>query len=260
MALTKNIYAEDTGQVATMVNPQATSPVLLVCEHASNFIPPEYNALGLSDDAKTSHIAWDPGALELACHLADLLDARLVHSNISRLIYDCNRPPEAHDAMPVSSEGRTIPGNENINENERKRRIARFYNPFKTLLADTIASMSGKPILVTMHSFTPVYDGQTRDVEFGILHDSDSRLADLMLEHASAHTKLNVMRNEPYGPQHGVTHTLKQHGVENGCQNVMLEFSNRLLTSDAKQKEIAEMIAALLRDVLGKLDKGEVAA
>ncbi|MBT6566736.1 N-formylglutamate amidohydrolase [uncultured Candidatus Puniceispirillum sp.] len=260
MVLPNNIFAKDAMQAATLVNPQATSSVLLVCEHASNFIPADYAMLGLPEDAKQSHIAWDPGALELSCHLADLLDARLVHSNISRLIYDCNRPPKALDAMPASSEGRVIPGNENIDDNERARRIAWFYDPFKTLLADTIASMPDKPILVTIHSFTPIYNGQARDVEFGILHDSDSRLADLMLEHASTHTKLNVMRNKPYGPQDGVTHTLKQHGVNNGCLNVMLEISNVLLSSDSKQKEIASMIAALLSDALGKLDKNEVAA
>ena len=260
MTFTDENYAEDNGQVATLVNPQGTSSVLLVCEHASNFIPPEYNALGLADDDQDSHIAWDPGALALSHHLSEMLDARLVHSNISRLIYDCNRPPEALDAMPAASEGRVIPGNEVIDGDERARRIARFYDPFKMLLADTLKSMSGKPVLVTIHSFTPVYHGQARDVEFGILNDEDTRLADLMLEHASAHTKLNVMRNEPYGPQHGVTHTLKQHGVENGYLNVMLEFSNRLLTSNSEQKAIAEMVAALLRDVLAKLNKEEVAA
>lgn len=255
-----NNYAEDAGQVATLVNPQATSPILLVCEHASNFIPPEYKGLGLSDDDQASHIAWDPGALGLSHHLADMLDARLVHSNISRLIYDCNRPPEALDAMPASSEGRAIPGNQAIDEDERARRITRFYDPFKSLLSDTLASMSGKPVLVTIHSFTPVYRGQARDVEFGILHDADQRLADLMLEHASAHTTLKVLRNEPYGPQHGVTHTLRQHGIDNGYLNVMLEFSNTLLTSDAAQKDIAKTIATLLREVLGKLHKDEVAA
>jgi predicted N-formylglutamate amidohydrolase len=162
--------------------------------------------------------------------------------------------------MPASSESRAIPGNEAIDEDEHARRVVRFYNPFKSLLAETIDAMPNTPILVTIHSFTPVYLGEKRDVEFGILHDTDSRLADAMLEHASAHTKLKVMRNEPYGPQDGVTHTLKQHGVENGCLNVMLEFSNALLTSDAKQKAIAEMIMALLQDVLGKLDKDAVAA
>ena len=260
MTFTDKNYAEDNKQVATLVNPQATSPILLVCEHASNFIPFEYKALGLSVDDQASHIAWDLGALGLSHHLADMLDARLVHSNISRLIYDCNRPPEALDAMPASSEGRAIPGNATIDENERARRIARFYDPFKTLLANTLDAMAGKSVLVTIHSFTPVYCGQVRDVEFGILHDSDRRLADLMLEHAAAHTKLNVMRNEPYGPEHGVTHTLKQHGVDNDYLNVMLEINNRLLTNGAEQKAIAEIIAALLRDVLGKLDKDEVAA
>jgi len=260
MTVIDDDYAEDTKQVATFVNPQATSPILLVCEHASNFIPSEYKALGLSDDDQASHIAWDPGALGLSHHLADMLDARLVHSNVSRLIYDCNRPPEALDAMPASSEGRAIPGNQVIDEDERARRVARFYDPFKSLLSDVLASMSDKPVLVTIHSFTPIYHGRSRDVEFGILHDSDQRLADLMLEHASRYTTLKVMRNEPYGPQHGVTHTLRQHGLENGYLNVMLEFSNALLHTDIAQKEIAEMIAALLRDVLGKLHKGEVAA
>lgn len=260
MRFSDNDYKDDSGQVATLVNPQGTSSVLLVCEHASNFIPPEYDGLGLSNDDQASHIAWDPGALALSNKLADLLDARLVHSTVSRLIYDCNRPPKALDAMPASSEGRAIPGNAAIDENERARRIARFYDPFKALLVNTLEAMAGKPVLVTIHSFTPVFHGQTRNVEFGILHDSDRRLADLMLEHSAAHTKLNVMRNEPYGPEHGVTHTLKQHGVDNGYLNVMLEINNRLLTNDAEQKAIADMIAALLRDVLGKLDKDEVAA
>lgn len=260
MRFSDNDYEDDSGQVATLVNPQGTSSVLLVCEHASNLIPPEYGRLGLSNDDQASHIAWDPGALALSNKLADLLDARLVHSTVSRLIYDCNRPPKALDAMPASSEGRAIPGNAAIDENERARRIARFYDPFKALLANTLEAMAGKPVLVTIHSFTPIFHGQTRNVEFGILHDSDRRLADLMLEHAAAHTKLNVMRNEPYGPEHGVTHTLKQHGVDNGYLNVMLEINNRLLTNDAEQKAIADMIAALLRDVLGKLDKDEVAA
>jgi predicted N-formylglutamate amidohydrolase len=260
MRFSDNDYEDDSGQVATLVNPQGTSSVLLVCEHASNFIPPEYDGLGLSNDDQASHIAWDPGALALSNKLADLLDARLVHSTVSRLIYDCNRPPKALDAMPASSEGRAIPGNAAIDKNERARRIARFYDPFETLLANTLEAMAGKPVLVTIHSFTPVFHGQTRNVEFGILHDSDRRLADLMIEHAAVHTKLNVMRNEPYGPEHGVTHTLKQHGVDNGYLNVMLEINNRLLTNDAEQKAIADMIAALLRDVLGKLDKDEVAA
>lgn len=260
MHVSENNFTDDSGQVARLVNPQGSSSVLLVCEHASNFMPLEFGGLGLSEDDQASHIAWDPGALALSCHLADLLDARLVHSTISRLIYDCNRPPEALDAMPASSEGRTIPGNMTIEEKERVSRIARFYDPFKALLANTLDSMPGKPVLVTIHSFTPVFHGQTRNVEFGILHDSDRRLADLMLEHAPAYTNLNVMRNEPYGPEHGVTHTLKQHGVDNGYLNVMLEINNRLLTDDDEQKAIADMIAALLRDVLGKLDKDEVAA
>ena len=56
------------------------------------------------------------------------------------------------------------------------------------------------PILVTVHSFTPVYHGKKRSVEIGILHDKDARFADAMLETANDHTNAIVRRNKPYGP------------------------------------------------------------
>lgn len=242
---------------ARLINGQANSSWVLVCEHASNRFPEHFNFLGLPPELRDSHIAWDPGALAVAEHLSGLLDARLVASTVSRLVYDCNRPPEAPDAMPAQSDVFSIPGNAGLDEAARADRVRRYYRPFESLLADTVAPVPGQPapVLVTIHSFTPVYKGEHRSTELGVLHDSDARLADAVLSLASAHCPLRVRRNDPYGPRDGVTHTLKRHGMANGLLNVMLEIRNDLVAVPHQQHAMAEMLAGLLKDALAALTR-----
>jgi len=237
---------------AALTNARGTSPILLVCEHASRKIPLEFEGLGLTPDAQISHVAWDPGAFEMAAHMARILNAKLVTSTVSRLVYDCNRPPESPGAMPSKSEVFDIPGNQTLTDAQRADRVLRFYRPFQSLLSKTIAATETKPVLVTLHSFTPVYQGARRDVEIGILHDTDARLADQMLTIAAKHTPLNVQRNSPYGPQDGVTHTLKEHGIENGLMNVMIEVRNDLIATVAAQHAMGQMLADLITEAMQK--------
>lgn len=209
---------------AIIANKNAGSRVLLVCEHASSHIPDRFDGLGLSAEHRLSHVVWDPGAVAVAKHMSSKLDAGLVFSTVSRLVYDCNRPPEAPDAMPVKCEYIDIPGNVDLSDAEKDDRVRSYYTPFYNLLTDTIAENPGTPVIVTIHSFAPVYMGRNRDVEVGIVHDADHRLADQMLKLASQHTTMVVLRNDPYGPEDGVTHTLKVHGIQNRLLNLMLEI------------------------------------
>lgn len=238
---------------AKLVNPGGQSQVLLVCEHASNHVPDQYRQLGLAPSALNSHIAWDPGALALSIHLAGLLDARLVAGTVSRLVYDCNRPPDAPDAMPARSERTDIPGNANLTEDEKTDRIARIYHPFHQLVSDQISRRDTPSVLVTIHSFTPIYLGRRRDVEIGVLHDEDQRLADAILRAADKCTDYLVARNEPYGPADGVTHTLKKQGIEHGLLNVMLEVANNLIATPQDQRKIAELLSGWLTGALLEL-------
>ncbi|MDE0588518.1 N-formylglutamate amidohydrolase [Halocynthiibacter sp. C4] len=231
------------GDPVTVLNAGGTSPALIVCEHASCFIPGEFDGLGLAKAARESHAAWDPGALNVASRMAERLNARLVASGISRLVYDCNRPPEAPSAMPAKSELIEVPGNVGLSQADRAKRTDAFYEPFRKTLADEVRK--GTKAIITIHSFTPVYHGALREVELGILHDVDTRIADAMLAHAPDHTTLNTQRNAPYGPDDGVTHTLKLHGVENGIANVMIEIRNDLLKTEADQMKIADSLAEL---------------
>lgn len=224
---------------------------MLVCEHASAFIPESMGNLGLSDAAAQSHAAWDPGAMAVAQRLSQSLNAVLVAATVSRLVYDCNRPPDAEGAMPARSEVIDVPGNVGLSEAERARRVARYYLPFRDALAQVVARHAD-PVIVTIHSFTPVYHGLPRATEIGVLHDTDTRLADAMLDIAPAHLPYRVEVNQPYGPQDGVTHTLKEHALPGGHLNVMLEIRNDLIRSAREQDKMAGLIAPWLVSALRK--------
>lgn len=246
------LLSDTEGPAAQVLNAPRTGRALLVCEHATPFIPAALDGLGLTPDAAASHAAWDIGAMDVATELSIALDAPLVHSRVSRLVYDCNRPPQAADAIPARSERFDIPGNADLNEDQRAVRIRDIYAPFRHLLADTIAARPAPPVLITIHSFTPVYNGQHRAVELGILHDDDDRAAQVLLRKAAG-CGLNVALNEPYSARDGVTHTLREHGTENGLQNVMIEIRNDLIDSAQGVRRIAKLLAPMLRDTVAEL-------
>lgn len=246
------LTAADGAPVAE-INVRGRSDVLLVCEHASRLLPARLGSLGLAADVLDQHVAWDPGALAVATRMSAELDAALIYQNFSRLAYDCNRPPEALDAMPARSEIYDIPGNAGLSAADRQARTEAIYLPFRAALARRIAerkAQARETVLVTIHSFTPVYHGVRREVEIGILHDRDSRLADQMLKRAEASSRYQVRRNEPYGPADGVTHTLREHGLANGLLNVMIEVRNDLIRDEAGQEVMAGFLAGLIRESL----------
>ncbi|SEK26619.1 Predicted N-formylglutamate amidohydrolase [Roseovarius azorensis] len=239
--------------VVEVIGARAVSPALILCEHASNHIPARYDGLGLDDAARASHAAWDPGARTVAVHLAEALHAPMVAARVSRLVYDCNRPPEAASAMPERSEQIEVPGNRGLNEAQRAERVASVYEPFCARVTEVIAARKAAGLataLITIHSFTPVWFGAQRDCEIGILHDNDTRLADAMLAEAHHLPHRVIRRNDPYGPQDGVTHSLKLHGLAHGLPNVMIEIRNDLLTDARAQAQMAEEILTLLRPAL----------
>mgnify|MGYP001327909961 CR=1 FL=1 len=73
MAMVLPVEGEDAPVVVD--NPNGAGPFVLVCDHASNRMPPVFGGLGLSDADREAHIAWDPGALGVSQELSRLLDA-----------------------------------------------------------------------------------------------------------------------------------------------------------------------------------------
>ncbi len=231
-----------------VINPSGAGDFILVCEHASNYIPPELAKLGLDEDLLTSHIAWDPGALAVAQSMAAKLDAPLIAPGISRLVYDCNRAPGLSACVPALSEHHEIPGNSGLSKASRRMRADQYYTPFVNALRESIAvrmERKTRPAVITIHSFTPVFKGVMRDVDIGLLHDKDARFAETMLALGQEQTGLVFGLNTPYGPEDGVTHTLKEHAIKHGLLNVMIEVRNDLIEDEAAQGAMAVMLAGL---------------
>ena len=240
--------------LVNVTNAGGEGRVVLLCEHASRWIPDAYEGLGLSAEDLTSHAAWDPGALELSMTLAKALDGVLIASKASRLVYDCNRPPEDRDAMRDQSELISVPGNVDLSQQDRDARIRSVYEPFCSAVDSILDKRGSDTVVVTVHTFTPVYFGKHRSVEIGLLHDDDSRLVDAMLTHTDKLPGVIVARNDPYGPQDGVTHSLKIHAVRRGLPNVMIEIRNDLVRSAKQVEQVAQQILALLLPALEEIE------
>lgn len=250
--LSQHLLTATDGPAVELINPNGQGAangqgaIVLACEHASAYIPENLNHLGLDPDTREAHIAWDPGARATAIHLSQLLDAPLIASRISRLVYDCNRPPESPDAMRDKSEVFTIPGNQNLSQTDRDQRTDEIYRPFQSGLKNLLAAQTKPTALVTIHSFTPTYFDTPRKTELGLLHDTDARLATTMFNAAPETTTMFTEINKPYGPEDGVTHTLIEHALPANHLNVMIEIRNDLIKTQAQCQKTATDLAKMI--------------
>lgn len=248
----------DFGTVVHTDTAEGAPLVLLVCEHASNRIPAFLGDMGLTAQARESHIAWDPGALGVAQQMAGRMSAPLVHGGVSRMVYDCNRPPEAAGAMPAQSEEYDIPANMTITPDERQSRVDGIYTPFTRAVSDQIEThRPSLKLMVTVHSFTPVYHGRQRLVELGILHGRDDQFALAMMQAKPAASRFVTRLNEPYSAADGVAHTLDAQAVPNGLLNVMIEIRNDLIRTPDQQSAMAEhLVPWINRTLTGLQERG----
>lgn len=243
---------------AVVENATGRSRVVLVCEHSANIFPAPWGDLGLTPEQRSAHIAWDPGALGLARGLSQRLDAVLVHAPVSRLIYDCNRAPDMPGAMPARSEIHDIPGNRLISAVDRACRTAAVYVPFHNTLRAVIAdrmALGLAPVIVTIHSFTKLFHGQPRAVEFGVIHDENAHFAQAILAVAMATTPLHCALNSPYSAADDVTHTLRIQATPYGLPNAMLEIRNDLIASPDAEQRMADLLAPVLNMGLVEIQK-----
>jgi predicted N-formylglutamate amidohydrolase len=148
--------------------------------------------------------------------------------------------------MPEISETTHIPGNRHLSPDDKLRRTREIYRPFHAAVADLLdrrAADGRRSVVVTTHSFTPVYRGTRRTVELGILYDRDGGLADALI---TSFPTVDARRNEPYGPQDGVLHTLNLHAAPRGLRHAMIEIRNDFLLDGRGQAEWAERLSAAL--------------
>ncbi|WEK50075.1 MAG: N-formylglutamate amidohydrolase [Candidatus Kaistia colombiensis] len=208
------------------------SPFVFLCEHASNRLPHALGDLGLPAEALERHIAWDPGAAPMALGLAEKLGGPAILQTYSRLVIDCNREPGLPDAITTLSEDTKIPGNEHLGDAARRQRVDAIWAPFHAAIDELVEARiaAGRPtVIVTLHSFTPVYRGVSRPWHVGIISSGDRRFAEAMLAALRRDPALVVGDDEPYSARDNVDYTIRRHGFERGLPHVMIEVRNDLI-------------------------------
>ncbi len=237
-------------------NPDGKSDILLVCEHGGNAFPASLGQLGLSDQDITRHFAWDIGALDVAKSLADILDATLIHQIYSRLVCDCNRKPTVPSFIPEFGEELTIPGNLNISEIERDARIRAIWNPFHDYITEFLSNRErdGRvSIVISIHSFTPVFHKERRSIEIGILCDRDRRLSGRLYEYLKPIMVTDVAMNVPYFMSRETDFTIPVHGEDRGLLCSEIEIRNDLISDCSGVAQWALLLADTITDSLRTL-------
>jgi predicted N-formylglutamate amidohydrolase len=249
----RTLLDADEPAAVEFVNPTGTGSAVLVCDHASNRLPRRLGTLGLGAAELADHVAWDPGAAEVARRAADRLDAPLVLSGYSRLAIDCNRPLESPASIPARSEGVPVPGNQMLGPEDRALRVDGLFSPYHRAIGELLDRRAGRPtLLLSIHSFTKVLAGQDRPWAIGFSYGRDRRLAALILEAMSRDPGLVVGDNQPYCVDDTIDYTIPAHGEGRGLPHVLIEIRQDLIASQSSaEKWAARLVGLLERAITG---------
>lgn len=228
-----------------------TTPLLFLCDHASNEVPPCVGggSLGLPETDMERHIAFDIGARGVTLELTKRMGGISILSRFSRLVIDPNRAEDDPTLLMRLYDGTIIPENRHAGEAEIERRLNKFHRPYHAAIRDSLDAMEERPIVVSIHSFTPKLRGRAdRPWHIGVLSADDRRIADPLLERLDHEPDICVGDNEPYSGKLAGD-CMSQHGIDRGLPHVLIEIRNDLI-ADAKGQQLwAGKLATILADV-----------
>ncbi|MDT3250257.1 N-formylglutamate amidohydrolase [Serratia sp. root2] len=242
------LSADEPPAVAVEI-PKGAAPFLLLCDHAGQAIPQRLGDLGLPPGEIDRHIGWDIGALAVSRHLSRHLDATLIHQRYSRLVIDCNRAPGIASSIPHLSELTPVPGNIGIDAEHALAREREIFLPYHHSIDDTLGErqLRGKPTaIIAMHSFTPVFKGNSRPWQVGLLFNRQPEFAHLLAELLREEGDLQVGVNEPYAMTDATDYTLPVHAERRRLPYVGIEIRQDLIADEPGQRAWAKRFARLL--------------
>jgi predicted N-formylglutamate amidohydrolase len=224
--------------------------ILITCEHGGNRIPARYRPLFAGfEESLQSHRGYDPGALAVARQMAKALDAPLFFSTTSRLLIELNRSI-GHPSL-YSEATRNAP------ERVRREILEKHYLPYRSQVEAHIAAQiagGNRVIHISSHSFTPVFDGEVRNADIGLLYDpSRSGETELCRRWQDRLKTLapewKVRRNYPYtGRSDGLTAYLRRRFPADVYVGIELEINHRhALTGGRPWRALRSQVIEALR-------------
>ena len=155
--------------------------------------------------------------------------------------------------MPSISDGVLIPANIGISELQRRARFREIHAPYHAAIADYLTGRVDRgsiPVVLAIHSFTPVASGLRRPWHAGVLWDDDGRMAIPLLAGLRQDPKLVIGDNEPYSGRHTADFTLDQHAQANGFAHAAIEVRQDLIATPDGERLWSERIARILEEFI----------
>jgi predicted N-formylglutamate amidohydrolase len=236
-----------------LFNPEGAAPILFVCDHAGRAIPAALGRLGLDETALARHIAWDIGIAELTRELARRFDAPAALSTYSRLVIDCNRRLEHPTSIPPVSDNVPVPANQALTPAARQARAEACFFPYHRAvdaMLERFAQRGVVPVFLSMHSFTPVFQGFERPWHVGVLWDRDRRVPLPLMAALAEEPGLIVGDNEPYTGRNRHGYSIPMHAEARGLAHALLEIRQDLIDTRHGVMEWADRLERAFRRVL----------
>jgi predicted N-formylglutamate amidohydrolase len=231
-----------TDEAVEVIAGSPRAPIVISCEHASERLPERWSWPEADRRLIGTHWAYDLGAAEIARELAAALDAPAVLSRFTRLLVDPNRPLDSDTLFRGQADAEPIALNAAPLElADRRRRIDLYYLPYHHALDSAVAA-SRADILFAVHTFTPVYEGQPRTLQIGVLFDDEEALAQRLL-HAIADDDWHVDLNEPWSGKQGLIYSADRHAKKHGRRPIEIEVRQDLAVDPLERARIVACLA-----------------
>ena len=231
------------------------SPFVFLCDHSGRRIPARLNDLDMSQDDLKRHIAWDIGIEGVGRELSSHFDACLIMQPYSRLVIDCNRRPGSETSILAVSDSTRIPGNQLLSADDVAMRVREIFDPYHRKISSHLDGRrdAGRPtILVSLHSFTPVYADIPRPWHAGVLYNRNPDVSLAMFQLLDAERDIVVGNNEPYSVTDETDYSIPVHGEQRGLPHLTLEIRQDLIANKAGQTTWAARLARLLPQAVKK--------
>lgn len=254
--MTKKILSKAEPPPFKWENAKGKGRGFVICDHASYRVPKSLKNLGMKKKDLQKHIGWDIGIADAGRHIAKALDMPVLLASYSRLVVDLNRAPTHRECMAETSDHIPVPANRKLSAAQKKQRLDEIFWPYQKQIGLQTAKMlkkSGVPLLLAIHSFTPVMDGEKRPWDIGILFNHEKKIArTLAREFGRRYPQYNVGLNAPYTlkDERFKGSTIWRWGEQKGIPYVFVEFRQDLIDTPKKARVWAKMLLTCLEPVM----------
>ncbi len=225
--------------------------LFLSCEHAVNTGPTRHQKLFHQHESLLqTHRAVDFGALDIAYHISQTLGCNYTQATVTRLLIDCNRSlTHPHCFSEFTKQ---------LSDIEKQQLIEEYYVPYRqqteTMIKNHIEH--GYQVLhISSHSFTPVFNGMTRNASIGLLYDArrhgEKEVAREWHGILSQQTNYRTRMNYPYrGSSDGFTRYLRKRYPEKDYLGIELEVNQALIRNKTSLHLLATDLSNSLSELL----------